>query len=80
MFILNQTTVQNSDYLDILTDREVSKKKLFRSGGEGSRGILKVYFHPTLDKFVFTVRGEHCWHYIRTPSLIAKLFGEEPKP
>lgn len=80
MFILNQTTAQNSNYLDILTDREVSKKKLFRSRDDEFGQVLKVYFHPILDKDkdVFTVNDEHCWHYIRTPSLIAKLFGEEP--
>ena len=59
--------------LDILTKREVSTGKLLRF--MGLYGI-DVYIHST-DKAYFHVRQDICWQYIRTPSLLAKLFGEK---
>ena len=79
MFILNKgecldrTTNNQGDYLDILTKREVNTGKLLRF--MGLYGI-DVYIHST-DKAYFHVRQDICWQYIRTPSLLAKLFGEK---
>ena len=79
MFILGLRTVKESpslapgDYLDILTDREISKEKFRGGGGEH----LHVRIPSVSDLVVFEVGSSHDWQFIRTPSLLARLLGGE---
>lgn len=81
MFILGRRTVLkkpgtvDGEYLDILTDREIRKEK-FR----GERSLRVSIFGYDGVAFIVADFEDRNWQFIRTPSLIAKLFGEEPKP